>query len=64
MKLETKRPRNTFHNHPLMRKGGVHEKSDKAKRKAAKQKLRKEWCCLMAFIQVLLNNSIRIGAVA
>ena len=42
-----KRPRNPFHNHPLMRKGGVHEKTYKAKRKDEKQKLKKEWCSLI-----------------
>lgn len=38
-----KGPRNPFHNHPLMRKGGVHEKTNKAKRKSLNQKLKKEW---------------------
>lgn len=36
--------RNTLHDHPLMTKGGVHEKSKKAKRRTEKQKLQKEWC--------------------
>jgi len=36
--------RNPLHDHPLMRKGGVHEKSDKAKRRNEKQKLKYEWC--------------------
>jgi len=44
MKMKTKvasnRLRNPFHDHPLMKKGGVHEKSDKAKRRIAKQKLK------------------------
>lgn len=48
--------RNPFHDHPLMRKGGVHEKSNKAKRKDEKQKLKKEWCSLIALVQVLFNN--------
>lgn len=43
------KPRNPFHDHPLMRKGGVHEKTNKAKRKGEKQKLKKEWCPLIAF---------------
>lgn len=46
--------RNPFHNHPLMLKGGVHEKTHKAIRKGMKQKLKKEWCSLMAFIQCYL----------
>ena len=38
------KPRNFLYDHPLMRKGGVHEKSYKALRKAKKQDLKKEWC--------------------
>jgi len=30
-------PRNPFSDHPLMRKGGVHEKSKKAKRASARR---------------------------
>lgn len=37
--------RNPFHDHPLMRKGGVHEKDNKAKRKGDKQRLKQEWRC-------------------
>ncbi len=48
--------RNPFHNHPLMRKGGVHEKNNKAKRKGEKQKLKKEWCSLMTLIQCYLKT--------
>lgn len=61
---QTLKPRNFLHAHPLMRKGGVHEKSNKVKRKGEKQKLRKEWCSLMAFNRVLFNNTIQLGAVA
>lgn len=64
MKRKAQRQRNPFHDHPLMQKGGVHDKSNKAKRKNAKQQLRKEWCCLMALILVALNNSTHKGAVA
>lgn len=57
------KPRNPFHDHPLMRKGGVHEKTYKAKRKGEKQKLKKEWCSLMLFIQVTLKNiTQRVGS--
>ena len=48
--------RNPFHNHPLMRKSGVHKKTNKAKRKDEKQKLKKEWCSLMALIQCYLKT--------
>ena len=44
----TSSARNPLHDHPLMRKGGVHEKPYKAKRKDEKQKPKKEWCYLMA----------------
>lgn len=42
--------RNPLHDHPLMRKGGVHEKSNKAKRKKARQEMKKEWFCSIVFI--------------
>lgn len=48
--------RNPFHDHPLMRKGGVHEKNNKAKRKGEKQKLKKEWCSLITLIQCYLKT--------
>lgn len=48
--------RNPFHDHPLMRKGGVHEKSNKMKRKGEKQKLKKEWCSLMTLMQCYLKK--------
>ncbi len=41
MKVSFK-PRNHHALNPLMRKGGVHEKSNSAKRTAAKRQLRKE----------------------
>ncbi len=50
--VQRSKMRNSLHDHPLMRKGGVHEKPYKAKRKDEKQKLKKEWCSLMIFIQV------------
>jgi hypothetical protein len=56
MKHKVKKIRNLLHNHPLMSKGGVHEKAKKAKRKAEKQIMRREWGCLMALRSVLLNN--------
>lgn len=39
---QTLRPRNYLARHPLMKKGGVHKKSEKAHRKAAKQRLKNE----------------------
>ena len=44
IKVASTRLRNPFHDHPLMNKGGVHEKSDKAKRRIDKQNLKNgEW---------------------
>lgn len=43
-KMKHAKLRNPFHNHPLMKKGGVHERSDKSKRRIEKQKLKNgEW---------------------
>ncbi len=35
--------RNPFHNHPLLRKGGRHIKTNKALRQKDKVKMKKEW---------------------
>ena len=44
IKVASTRLRNPFHDHPLLKKGGVHEKSDKTKRRIEKQKLKnREW---------------------
>jgi len=37
------RMRNWLHDHPLLGKCGIHEKSEKAKRLKQKVKLKKEW---------------------
>ena len=34
--------RNPLHNHPLLSKGGVHRKTNKAKRQQEKMKMKKE----------------------
>ena len=54
------KPRNPFHNHPLLRKGRVHEKTNKAKRKGEKQELRKEWCSLSALISVIKQHHFTV----
>ena len=41
-------PRNPFFNHPLMKKNDVHQKTQKAKRKADEAALKKEWYYPMA----------------
>ncbi len=49
-KRKPNRARNLLHDHPLLRKGGVHEKSNKAKRRNSRQSLRKAWFFLRALI--------------
>jgi len=41
--VRPKKSRNLLHNHPLMKKGGVHEKTKKSKRHQDRVQLRKEW---------------------
>lgn len=43
MKHRANKLRNPLHGHPLLHKGGAHEKSQKAKRREEKQALRKAW---------------------
>lgn len=43
MTTKSNKARNLLHNHPMMKKGGVHQKSNKAQRKKEKQALRKAW---------------------
>lgn len=53
--------RNPFHDHPLMRRGGVHGKSHKATRKSEKQKLRQEWRSQMTLVQCYLATLFKWG---
>jgi hypothetical protein len=52
-KLKKLKVRNPLHAHPLLQKGGVHEKPKKTQRRNAKQQLRKEW---FALIQILTSH--------
>ena len=56
IKIEIKqaRNRNPLHNHPLLKKGGVHKKTNKAVRKHNKQSIKKEWA-----EPIVLQNIIR-----
>ncbi|MBT3013731.1 MAG: hypothetical protein KUF77_10250 [Candidatus Thiodiazotropha sp. (ex Lucina aurantia)] len=49
MKNKTRKPRNPLHNHPMLRKGGVHDTTNKAQRRKAKQNLRKAWSSLSTY---------------
>jgi len=35
--------RNPLHDHPLLNKGGIHQKTNKAKRRIDKTNLKKQW---------------------
>jgi len=48
-KQKPKPARNLLHDHPLLRKGGIHQKTNKAKRRNEKQKLKQDWGALIAF---------------
>ena len=52
IKITIPKPRNPLHNNPLMRKGGVHEKTKKTNRRIEKQKLKNEWGSL----RILLSS--------
>jgi len=52
-KQKTLKRRNLLHDHPLLLKCDVHEKSYKAKRRKQKVKLKNEW-----FDQSVINNCI------
>ena len=49
--------RNFLHDHPLLSKGGTHEKSTKAQRQQEKQKLKKLWRYLKVKVCLFLNNA-------
>ncbi len=57
MKKNANRSRNLLHNHPMLRKGGVHDKSNKAKRRKEKQNLRKAWFSLSTHCVLRENHA-------
>lgn len=61
-KLPTKltRQRNLLHSHPLLNKGGVHQKSNKSKRRLEKVKMKKEWLPQKIFYAVFFGESFLI----
>ena len=64
-KLKKVKVRNPLHDHPLLLKGGVHEKSKKTLRRNAKQQLKKEWSVLMLILPSRINTDYSdIGLVA
>lgn len=64
-KLKKLKTRNPLHGHPLLRKGGVHEKTAKALRKKDKQQRNKEWFALILIFTSRMNtDNSDIGLVA
>ena len=51
------RQRNLLHNHPLLSKGGVHQKNNKSKRRLERVKLKKEWLPQNIFQAVFFGES-------
>jgi len=51
-KLNVLSRRNPLYNHPLMTRGGTHEKSNKAKRRKDAMAIKKEWLPQNLFLQV------------
>lgn len=63
--LKSRKVRNPLHDHPLLKKGGTHEKSKKTLRRKDRQQLKKEWFALMVITHSLMNaNHSDIGLVA
>ncbi len=55
-KVKKVKERNPLHDHPLLQKGGVHEKPKKALRKITKQQLKKEWFALILIFSSRMNS--------
>ena len=58
----TPRKRNPLHNHPLLLKGGVHRKTNKAIRQKEKANMKKEWLPQNIFSQVYFGESFLLLA--
>ena len=52
------RQRNILHDHPLLHKGGVHQKSNKSKRSLDKVKLKKEWLPQNIFSKQYISENL------
>ncbi len=56
IKIKITKVRNPLHAHPLLKKGGVHDKSRKAKRRVEKQKLKLEWSSLIVLLISIIKK--------
>ena len=52
-----RKTRNPLHDHPLMKRGGVHGKSNKALRQQDRQALRRQWRYSKVIFGLLLINA-------
>jgi len=50
--------RNPMHDHPLLRKGGAHRKTNKSKRRLDKVKVKKEWLPKNIFTTIYFSEAI------
>ena len=53
-------PRNPLFNHPLMKKSHVHDKSHKAKRRAEKIRISRDWYSQSSICFFAMNTILRI----
>lgn len=58
---KAKSPRNPFSQHPMMRKGGVHKKSNSAKRTAARREIQRQSRDWSTFLLNLFSNYCPAG---
>jgi len=61
-KIKVVSRRNPLHNHPLLGKGGTHNKSNKAKRRKETMAIKKEWLPQNLFLQVFFDEAAPIIA--
>jgi len=57
-------PRNPYVNHPLMQKSGVHQKSQSARRAAARRevtKMTRDWSFLSIYSSISISLSLRFS---
>ena len=62
-KIKLKGQRNLLHDHPLLKKCSVHQKSNKSKRCLEKVKMKKEWLPQNIFKAVYSGEAIQINTV-
>ncbi len=65
IKIKITKVRNPLYAHPLLKKGGVHDKSRKVNRQGDKQKLKIEWgsliVLLISIIKEFYSNDLKVN---